>query len=273
MNLQQQTKGCNTYMGWVGSVSFLDLGNLPMSVLCFLLLVFLLQTELLHSVGEQDKNSFSSRCKPFPCGNLGEITFPYTCRDRPECGLFFIDGCEGNVQKIELEEKGRSYQLNSISQAGAITIHDEQLAKQLATEDCESLKNPSLVLPKLPYVSFDIIGPKLTLCKRNGALNSSFPKEFSYQECNQNYTIYYNQPLEMQNDRLSGLCNCPIIQLPLIDPPPHIPSNNHLFHLLSPNISIQVQVTPHCWSCYFIGGQCLVNEKQEFHCSKKKKGT
>ncbi|WRX13298.1 Protein kinase domain - like 10 [Theobroma cacao] len=248
-----------------------------MAAVSLLVLIVLSQFVLLHFAGAEEENSYHHRrnCPPFPCGKLGEIGFPYTPRDRPECGLFVVGGCEGNIQKVQLKQGERWYQVDSISQAGTVTIYDEVLAKQLETKDCESLKNLSLSFPNLPYVTFQILS-NLTLCKCNSPLNTSKMQEFSYAKC-KNSTIYYSQPQGMpkppgedQYDRLSSLCNCPIIELPFTHLPPDKKHNSHLFRMLTAKVSVGVTVSRKCRKCHYRGGQCLV-KKQRFHCSKENK--
>ncbi|KAK6281723.1 hypothetical protein POUND7_015548 [Theobroma cacao] len=222
-----------------------------MAAVSLLVLIVLSQFVLLHFAGAEEENSYHHRrdCPTFPCGKLGEIGFPYTPRDRPECGLFVVGGCEGNIQKVQLKQGERWYQVDSISQAGTVTIYDEVLAKQLETKDCESLKNLSLSFPNLPYVTFQILS-NLTLCKCNSPLNTSKMQEFSYAKC-KNSTIYYSQPQGMpkppgedQYDRLSSLCNCPIIELPFTHLPPDKKHNSHLFRMLTAKVSVGVTVSP-----------------------------
>ncbi|XVE75229.1 hypothetical protein DITRI_Ditri12bG0078900 [Diplodiscus trichospermus] len=247
-----------------------------MAAISFILVVVLSQFLLLHSVKGEDGNLRWRDCPPFPCGNLGDIKFPYTQSDRPdrrECGPLLVDGCKNNTPKVQLEQGGRWYPLNSISQADIITIYDEALEKQLKNEDCQPLKN--LSFPNLPYVTFEMFR-YLNVCKCESDLNTSLAKDFSYTVC-KNYSIYYTQPEGMQeprdinrNDRLLSLCNCPIIQLPLTSAPPNKTSqpDNHLLKLLTPYVSLKVRPFFHCWKCHLRGGKCLRAKKQGFHCSK-----
>ncbi|XP_021298844.1 LEAF RUST 10 DISEASE-RESISTANCE LOCUS RECEPTOR-LIKE PROTEIN KINASE-like 1.1 [Herrania umbratica] len=247
-----------------------------MAAVSLLVLIVLSPFVLLHFAGAEEENSYPYHpdCPPFPCGKLGEIRFPYTQRNRTECGLFVVDDCQGIIQKVQLQRGERWYQVNSISQAGTITIYDEVLAKRLETKDCESLKN--LSFPNLPHVTFEIV-PNLTLCKCNSPLNPSFLKKLSYTEC-KNSTVYYRQPnpqgMPEPPDNMSSLCNCPIIQLPSTNLPPdknplkeNSQLNNHLFHMLTPNVSVRVRVSHWCKKCHSRGGECLA-KKQRFHCSK-----
>ncbi|XVE75228.1 hypothetical protein DITRI_Ditri12bG0078800 [Diplodiscus trichospermus] len=240
----------------------------------FILVVVLSQFLLLHSVEGEDRNLHQPDCRrAFPCGNLGDIKFPYTQSDRPECGLFVVDGCnKSRTPKVQLEQGGRWYPLDSISQADTVTIYDEVLAKQLKNEDCQSLNN--LSFPNRPYVTFEMV-PHINVCKCEGDSNRSLAKEFSYTVC-KNYSIYYTRPEGIKeprdsnrNDRLLSLCNCPIIQLPFTKLPPNKNSqhNNNLFKLLTPNVSLHVSLTIDCWDCHHRGGRCLAN-KQKFYCSK-----
>ncbi|KAK8529529.1 hypothetical protein V6N12_060308 [Hibiscus sabdariffa] len=228
---------------------------------------------LLHSV-DDDGNRRRQDCPSFPCGKLGDLTFPYTQADRPDCGLFLVNGCNSTTinqgVQVQLEQGGRWYEVDKISQGDTLTIYDKILANQLNQSDCQSLNN--LSLPNLPYVSFEI-APNVTLCKCKTALNVSIAKEaeLSRTPCD-NYTIYYRRPKPRpsgdtdDDDRLSSPCHCPTIQLPLTEPPP--PDNADLFDLLTPNVSVKVHVSRPCRWCHWRGGRCLARN-QSFYCSKK----
>ncbi|GMI74898.1 Leaf rust 10 disease-resistance locus receptor-like protein kinase-like 4 [Hibiscus trionum] len=235
-------------------------------IIPFLALIVLTQFSVLHSIHD-DGNRHDHDCPRFPCGKLGDLAFPYTQRDRPDCGMFVVKGCNSSTNQsvqVQLEQGGRWYEVDEISQGDTLTIYDEILAKR----DCQSLNK--LSLPNLPYVSFEI-APNITLCKCKTALNLSLPKEaeFRHTSCD-NYTIYYRRPKPPrsggdtnEDDRLRSLCHCPTIQLPLTNPPP---DNGSLFDLLTPNVSVKVHVSEPCWSCHWRGGACLAIN-QSFHCS------
>ncbi|KAK8605667.1 hypothetical protein V6N13_102441 [Hibiscus sabdariffa] len=245
----------------------------PIIPFLLLTLIVLSQFMLLHSV-DDDGNRRRQDCPSFPCGKLGDLTFPYTQADRPDCGLFLVNGCNSTTinqgVQVQLEQGGRWYEVDKISQGDTLTIYDKILANQLNQSDCQSLNN--LSLPNLPYVSFEI-APNVTLCKCKTALNVSIAKEaeLSRTPCD-NYTIYYRRPKPRpsgdtdDDDRLSSPCHCPTIQLPLTEPPP--PDNADLFDLLTPNVSVKVHVSRPCRWCHWRGGRCLARN-QSFYCSKK----
>ncbi|OMO63965.1 hypothetical protein COLO4_32155 [Corchorus olitorius] len=66
-----------------------------MASIFFLVLILLFQSVLLHSAEEEkDGNGHRPDCPHvFHCGELGEISFPYTRKDQAECGLIVVDGC------------------------------------------------------------------------------------------------------------------------------------------------------------------------------------
>ncbi|KAL4360437.1 hypothetical protein GQ457_04G006320 [Hibiscus cannabinus] len=244
----------------------------PIIPFLLLILILLSQFKLLHSV-DDDGNRRRRDFPSFPCGKLGDLTFPYTQADRPDCGLFVVKGCNSTTTnqgvQVQLARGGRWYEVDKISQGNTLTIYDEILAKQLNQSDCQSLNN--LSLPNLPYVSFEI-APNVTLCKCKTTSNVSIPKEAGllHTPCD-NYTIYYRRPKPPpigdtdDDDRLSSTCHCPTIQLPLVD---HPPDNGDLFDILTPNVSVKVHVSGPCRRCHRRGGKCLARN-QSFYCSKE----
>ncbi|KAK8993491.1 hypothetical protein V6N11_033586 [Hibiscus sabdariffa] len=211
----------------------------------FFVFVVLSQLLLLNSA-DDDGNRRRGDCLSFPCGELV---------------------LAAGVQ-VQLEHGGRWYEVDKISQGDTLTIYDEILATQLNQRDCQSLNN--LSLPNLPYVSFEIV-PNLTLCKCETSSNISLPNEteLRHTPCD-NYAIYYHRPKPPpnddmnQDDRLSSLCPCPTIQLPLSEPPS---DNGNVFDLLTPNVSVEVYISGLCSTCYRRGGICLARN-QNFYCGK-----
>ncbi|KAK8617579.1 hypothetical protein V6N13_080489 [Hibiscus sabdariffa] len=213
----------------------------------FFVFVVLSQLLLLNSA-DDDGNRRRGDCLSFPCGELGDLTFPFTEGDRPDCGLFVVNSCNSTSRGC----------------AGAARTWRTMLNQR----DCQSLNN--LSLPNLPYVSFEIV-PNLTLCKCETSSNISLPNEteLRHTPCD-NYAIYYHRPKPPpnddmnQDDRLSSLCPCPTIQLPLSEPPS---DNGNVFDLLTPNVSVEVYISGLCSTCYRRGGICLARN-QNFYCGK-----
>ncbi|KAK8483162.1 hypothetical protein V6N13_101303 [Hibiscus sabdariffa] len=238
-------------------------------IIPFFVLVVLSQFLLIHSA-EDEGNRLGVDCPSFPCGKLGDLAFPFTEGGRPDCGLFVVNGCNSTSRgvQVQLEHGGRWYEVDKISQGDTLTIYDKILAEQLQQRDCQSLNN--LSLPNLPYVSFKIV-PNVTLCKCRTSSNISLPKEteLRHTPCDK-YNIYYHRPKPPpsgdtdQDDRLSSLCPCPTIQLPLSEPPP---DNDNLFDLLTPIVSVKVYISGLCLACHRRGGRCLARN-QNFYCGE-----
>ncbi|KAK6281722.1 hypothetical protein POUND7_015547 [Theobroma cacao] len=249
---------------WVVFVHSYESGSKPMAVVS-ILFVFLLSRLLLLHLAEAE-NRLRPDCPAFDCGNFGNISFPFTKSERPECGLCLVDGCNKTVAKIQLEKGGRWYQLKQINQGNTVTVYDQELGKQLQSKDCEALSMWSL--PNHPLISFHFF-PNLTLLKCNATLFTSFPEEINQTRCN-DYNLYY--PVEDEPSR-SWLLYCSISQLPVTmsQQGNDSQSDKYLFKLVTAEFSVELRVVKDCGDCHYKGGQCLVNDKQEFYCGNENK--
>ncbi|KAK5838537.1 LEAF RUST 10 DISEASE-RESISTANCE LOCUS RECEPTOR-LIKE PROTEIN KINASE-like 1.1 [Gossypium arboreum] len=222
-------------------------------VMPLLILLLLSQFLILHS---------AEPCPvSFQCGNLlGDLKFPYTEESRPACGLFVVKDCNGTNPSVQLDRVGQWYRIHKISQADTLTIYDESLVQQLRNRDCSRLSMKNF-LPHLPYVTF---GP-IALCTCKTALNASFLEQvqLNHTACN-NYTIYYPPPETCKTHRLSRLCPCSTVRLPLTNTPPK--NGTHSFILLTPYVSIKVNVSKPCKECHWGGGTCL-GRNRRFYCT------
>ncbi|PPS06592.1 hypothetical protein GOBAR_AA14046 [Gossypium barbadense] len=162
-------------------------------VMPLLILLLLSQFLILHS---------AEPCPvSFQCGNLlGDLKFPYTEESRPACGLFVVKDCNGTNPSVQLD-------------------------RQLRNRDCSRLSMKNF-LPHLPYVTF---GP-IALCTCKTALNASFLEQvqLNHTACN-NYTIYYPPPETCKTHRLSRLCPCSTVRLPLTNTPPKNGRNRRFY--------------------------------------------
>ncbi|XP_038713435.1 LEAF RUST 10 DISEASE-RESISTANCE LOCUS RECEPTOR-LIKE PROTEIN KINASE-like 1.1 isoform X2 [Tripterygium wilfordii] len=224
-----------------------------------LLFVFLALSRLMLLSADDGTGKTHPNCPPFKCGNLGEPKFPFTTKDRPEyCGLFLIEGCDADSQKIRLERKGPLYPLQSISQAGDVTIKDERLEKFLNHRDlqCEGLNN--VVPPNSSSISFSVIS-KINLLKCHSRVSHTLHTDYNHTGC-PGYVIYYNG-----NNR--KLPNPPPPQcLPIQLPEKENSNFSSIFSVLTATLHLQVLVSPDCYQCHYQGGECQTNSKGEFQC-------
>ncbi|XP_059447404.1 LEAF RUST 10 DISEASE-RESISTANCE LOCUS RECEPTOR-LIKE PROTEIN KINASE-like 1.1 isoform X3 [Corylus avellana] len=212
----------------------------------------------LHSAQEEAGYSYTQRCPEFHCGNLRPLGFPFASLSQPECGVFTIE-CGNPYSTIQLEEGGRLYHVQRISQDNTIHIKDEWLGEQLqhpASVECESLHN--LTITSSSFVSFEFF-PKQTFFKCNRTPPTNF-KRFS---CNDHH-IYYNSSSDSFPTSLSG---CSIIQLPK-NPNADLVAVDSPFELLAVEFDLKPHVSDACYKCYQRGGHCKPkpDDKGELDC-------
>ncbi|KAI9168733.1 hypothetical protein LWI28_001219 [Acer negundo] len=76
---------------------------------------------------------FNPRCRPFSCGNLGFLSFPFSNGTNPECGLLKVENCsEPFRQKIQLGKDGPWF----ISVTSSRTIRGTFFLRVNVTEAC-----------------------------------------------------------------------------------------------------------------------------------------
>ncbi|KAI9120174.1 hypothetical protein K1719_008822 [Acacia pycnantha] len=97
-------------------------------------------------------------CPPsFHCGNLGNLSFPYTTPQRNHCGMLPIHG---------------------------FFVRDTDLQKRLEKDDCDALCGNITLPTSSPLGSFDIAPNIITMYKCNSSLNFNVSKQFlNYTGC------------------------------------------------------------------------------------------
>ncbi|KAK7830748.1 leaf rust 10 disease-resistance locus receptor-like protein kinase-like 1.1 [Quercus suber] len=113
-------------------------------------------------------------CRPFQCGNLGYISFPFTDIPHPPpppfCGLMKVE-CDKTPPVIYLPQDDwgneRRYEVISISYytntSKYIRVKDHSLFNYLNTKECHYLD--SFALPNSSFISFKLTTPTQTLFK------------------------------------------------------------------------------------------------------------
>jgi hypothetical protein len=221
------------------SILFLKIGSSGMAPVP-LLVFFALFNPLLLCASKEDDSAFK-KCPRFNCGKLGDIVFPFTNNTSPEmCGPYAVDGCNENSQRIQLVRAGKWFELHSISQAGTISITDEELRGHLNSNSCDSFNNLSLPA-SLPYFSI-LEFSNLTLFKCDPSVNFPHHLEFKYTGC-KNFSIYYTRNTSLP----SPPPPCSILQLPVNN---NTESYGNIFRLLTATFSIEVFVKHFSYLCY-----------------------
>ncbi|KAI4352351.1 hypothetical protein L6164_006614 [Bauhinia variegata] len=238
-------------------------------VISFVLLSFLLQ------VGH-------GKCPPsFHCGNLGDIRFPFTNRERPECGLLSIYNCEDRDPEAikTIKNNGKWFFVEEIGMSN-ITVRDNELGDLLLSGSCGAFSKNFTFITDSPF--FDAsINPSVILytCKRTLNLSSAL-YFFNSTVCPDDDIFYkmYHYSVSTQDFAISTYPedhykNCSIVQLPNsgkgIMPDGKVEVD--LFRMMSDKMTIEIQVTHQCDSCYHLeGGQCQLDKNGKFFCAKEK---
>lgn len=229
----------------------------------------------------------------FPCGSLGNISFPFTSTERPECGLLVLNCTEPN-QMIRLKEGGPWYDVKKITPEGPmfgrIKIHDQALEQHLHSNRCETFHN--LTLPNSPSISFSYPIPysalplNLLKCTTTPDLKQNLDPYFdhtnysSYEKC-PGHSIFYIHPNLNQSIPPGNFADerpsenlphqCSLIQLPTREDAVNEDSDD-LFTLLTAEFSLGYHPSPACKECLSDRGQCSNGSKGEFHCVYLKRG-
>ncbi|XP_054808074.1 LEAF RUST 10 DISEASE-RESISTANCE LOCUS RECEPTOR-LIKE PROTEIN KINASE-like 2.1 [Prosopis cineraria] len=236
-------------------------------VFCFLLPSFILQLFLVGA----EKCPLSVNC-----GNLGEeIHFPFTSSDHPDCGLLIILGCgdnDPNTKKtIKYNEKWFDVvELNQTS----FTIRDDDLHDFLLSHSCNVFNHSLPFSSNSSFASYSLkYKVNLFNCKNN-TVNLDPPESYSmFNSCSEEIIFYKNSSSDDDEGR-SFFKSCKTLQLPISNTTAIVKpdfQDKSPFDFLSGEITIDIDLSPDCSSCYYIeGGQCRQDLKGRFYCAKEK---
>jgi hypothetical protein len=145
-----------------------------------------------------------------------------------------------------------------------ITVTDETQKKNLLYKKCQAFHNFPLP-PASPLGSF-YMKYNITMFKYNHSLSVTPLKSFGKYTNFSSYNIYYD---DLQNAVKgskvpSFLAQCTLFQVATRDIPTYYP-----FDFLSPQISIEAQLSDDCNKCFrHGGGQCQLDIHGKFHCAQ-----
>ncbi|XP_049390945.1 rust resistance kinase Lr10-like isoform X1 [Solanum stenotomum] len=235
------------------------------------------QMVMFGSVVAQNQIQNNSSCvDKFECGNLGNVSFPFSVSSQPDCGLYTIDCDVTPNPTIRLGENVYSVLRQRFSDR--FRVSDHRLEYLLARNSCETFDR-SISFPNSPSISFRINERNVTLfrCNNNLDVNRSisdhyFREYLNYTKCS-GFSIYYKYPNRGREDSSDTSeedipDNCSPIQLPIRWNSGSNVSNSSLFDLLTANFAIQWSLSDDCSKCYYYGGgQCLTDSNNKFLCS------
>ncbi|KAG2401221.1 LEAF RUST 10 DISEASE-RESISTANCE LOCUS RECEPTOR-LIKE PROTEIN KINASE-like 2.1 [Vigna angularis] len=232
-----------------------------------LLLLFSKFMPLLLAAGDH------GRCS-FPCGYLGNLTFPFTITGRPDCGFLSIRNCSDDPHTpkyIQLQPNGgwvqvvTTYSLISSSTIRFATfqLRDKHFYDLLQNRSCEVFTNSYTLPLKSHFAAFRLLyNTSLFLC--NKTLNVTNKNMSKYNAC-LGYDIYYNHFNKTDEDASqSSLKACKKVLLPIKD----VPDANDPFTFVTGDVTVTVALTDQCSDCYYRkGGQCQLDSREQFSCA------
>ena len=233
-------------------------------LVCHLMLLF---------VAAGDGNGDRGECPAsFECGYLGNISFPFTTTERPDCGLLSIQNCNEIVQpkRIQLQNKGKWFYVilkhHVSNTSSSIHIRDDDFYRLLQSRSCEAFSRNYTLPPPFHFASFSI-EYNATLFRCNRSLHVSTPKQyvFNYTGC-PDYDLYYTFPIA-EEYLPSSLAACTKVQLPIKD----VPDANDPFTFVNADITIQVHLSEECANCHYQKrGLCQLDSQSKFYCANWK---
>jgi len=220
------------------------------------------------------------------CGFLGEIEFPFTSTQHPDCGMLVIHGCEDYEpqSKKTIQNNKRWFDILKI-EPFTIRIKDDQLHDLLLQRSCDILTYDSMFTVNTPLVSSRLENYVTVFgCNSNNSLDlqqyysvsnsSSICREdtstlygVSDSDIKSNKTIVVVTNSVSNSNRLKGCSN---VELPTSSKVDRLDPAD-LFNVLSGEIAIKLQVSQNCSSCHDLyGGQCLLDNNGQFYCKQGK---
>ncbi|KAG4398070.1 hypothetical protein AAZX31_10G258300 [Glycine max] len=212
----------------------------------------------------------AAACPPLlSCGDLGNISFPFTTTERPDCGFLPIRNCEDPLKfkMIQLQNNGEWFRVVLVAQlrnSSIITfqIRDKHLYDLLQNESCEAFRYNYTIPPFFHFAALRIqYHTSLFRCKRS--LHVSPPTGMlNYTKC-PDYDLYYKHIITADDVSRSSLAACTEVQLPIKD----VPDAINPFTFVTADIIIRVDLTDECADCnYRHGGQCKLDSTETFCC-------
>ncbi|MCD7463486.1 hypothetical protein HAX54_050724 [Datura stramonium] len=238
------------------------------SLICFLLLIL---------VGAKGSSSNYSTCpKSFSCGDLTNMSFPFTLSTKPDCGIMPISDCDAKpYPRIQLLPGGDWYYALWKLYNYTVELRDIKLETTLRQHKCQAF-NKNISLPDSPSISFKLLPVDILNFFKCNSTSSSTPKisqkkndHFAgykmYNGC-KGFSIYYKlDGVDDEDVRADNLpASCSIVRLPIY---PREYDDN-FFNMLSPEFLVEWKLSDDCNECHYGGGQCRTDKTNNFHCYK-----
>ncbi|KAK7238690.1 hypothetical protein RIF29_43921 [Crotalaria pallida] len=210
-----------------------------------------------------------AKCPPsFDCEFLGQIKFPFTTTQFPDCGVLAIRGCEEQAANKSIQVSHGL--LNNIINVEdfMITVTDNDIRNLLLEKSCKAFSKKFTLPPTTPLASF-YIKYNITIFSCIPSLSVTLPSSFyNYTNCSDYYNIYYGPPnteIPPGFDWPKSLAPCSRIDFAVKDET----DTNDPFMFLSSQIQIQVQLSEDCNKClHHQSGKCHLDSQGKFYCAQ-----
>ncbi|XP_049405931.1 LEAF RUST 10 DISEASE-RESISTANCE LOCUS RECEPTOR-LIKE PROTEIN KINASE-like 1.1 isoform X1 [Solanum stenotomum] len=243
--------------------------SLASSSVCFILSLLVM---LVQAKGRND-----STCpKTFSCGNLTDLSFPFSLSTQPDCGIVPISGCDVKpFPRVQLVPGGEWFYGIGKEYSYTVWVVDPNLQTILRKNKCQAF-NENISLSDSPSISYTAVHlQNFFKCNRTSSNNpyinqnmkDHFVGYYSYDGCD-GFTIYYKFYGVDDEDILAGnhTANCSLIRLPYY---PTEPGN--LVNFLHPEFLVEWKLSDDCSKCHYGGGRCQTDKKNNFLCYKDAK--
>lgn len=236
----------------------------------YVILLFCHLTVLHLSAG--NANEHTSDCPDsFDCGSLGNISFPFTTSEHPNCGALAIQGCNNPNQtalkQVRLSSGGKLLQVTNIvgSWRWKISIIDKDYRNLLENSSCNALSYNITVPPSSPFGCFYLENNITALnCSHHKNLNLS--NDFiNYTGCSP-FDFYFAPSSSDQNYLRSLTSSCSMVQLSVRQDSQFFKDP---FGFLNPQITFQFQSSSACQRCRDRGGNCRLDSNAKLYCAMR----
>ncbi|XP_047261991.1 LEAF RUST 10 DISEASE-RESISTANCE LOCUS RECEPTOR-LIKE PROTEIN KINASE-like 1.1, partial [Capsicum annuum] len=240
-----------------------------MAITSFVSFVLSLHLILLQAKGRND-----SICPvSFSCGNLTDLSFPFSLSTQPDCGIIPISHCDAKpYPRFQLLPGGDWYYATAKPNNSTIWLRDPNLHAMLRQHNCQAF-NRSFSFQDSPSISFTT--PTLHgLLKCNSTSHNAsnitekkidhFAGYRMYNGC-KGFSIYYKLSGYVDEDIRAGNLpsNCSLIRLSIDSASYDV----DVFKILSHVFLVEWDLSYDCYLCHQGGGQCQTDKTNKFHCT------
>nr|GMD70310.1 LEAF RUST 10 DISEASE-RESISTANCE LOCUS RECEPTOR-LIKE PROTEIN KINASE-like 1.1 [Ipomoea batatas] len=229
---------------------------------CFIFFQSLIFLHLVHGEALSQSQSFCP--KQFNCGNLINVTFPFTNMSQPNCGLHTLDCGARPFPRVKFGEQ--QYDIKNI-RGKSMRLFNPLPQSYFLERNCNIFYRKFSSFPTSALISFVPRMHNFYRCDRKSNVSLQkigryFNGFASYNNC-KNFVVFYR---EGRNDTAPGgnlPAECSIIQLPFRKNS----RASDLFRKLNSPISVEWEVSETCEDCHYKGGRCLIDHNNTTLCS------